>query len=170
VRRAARTSAAVVITFPASPGSSTPTIACPSGERRRAACRSSFAQSPRGCARASPTDAPRRAAPCACPAPSSSTSRGSAPRRRAATRDLSRTGIGLVAPAVRIGERYLTDSPLRLVLEHPTGPLELTAAPVRYERLEDDGGEERGYVIGLRITSMSDADRARYERHLNQLR
>ena len=90
-----------------------------------------------------------------------------APRIEAFTRDLSRTGIGLVAPAVRIGERYLTDSPLRLVLEHPTGPLELTAEPVRYEQLEE-GAEERGYLIGLRITSMSDADRARYERHLGE--
>ena len=90
------------------------------------------------------------------------------PRLEAFTRDLSRTGIGLVAPAVRVGERYLTDSPLRLVLEHPTGPLELTAASVRYEQLDETGGE-RGYLFGLRITSMSDADRARYERHLEQL-
>ena len=90
------------------------------------------------------------------------------PRLEAFTRDLSRSGIGLVAPAIRVGERYLTDSPLRLVLEHPTGPLELTAAAVRYEQLEDDAGE-RGYLIGLRITSMSDADRDRYERHLSQL-
>ncbi len=90
-----------------------------------------------------------------------------APRLEAFTRDLSSTGIGLVAPAVRVGERYLTDSPLRLVLEHPTGPLELTAAAVRYEQL-DETGDERGYLFGLRITSMSDADRARYERHLQE--
>ena len=89
------------------------------------------------------------------------------PSLAAFTRDLSRTGIGLVAPAIRIGERYLTDSPLRLVLELPTGPLELTAASVRYEQLDETDGE-RGYLIGLRITSMSDADRALYERHLDQ--
>jgi len=91
------------------------------------------------------------------------------PRLEAFTRDLSRSGIGLVAPAIRVGERYLTDSALRLVLEHPTGPLELTAAAVRYEQLDESGGE-RGYLIGLRITSMSDADRDRYERHLDELR
>jgi PilZ domain len=91
-----------------------------------------------------------------------------APRLEAFTRDLSRTGIGLVAPAVRIGERYLTDSPLRLVLEHPTGPLELFAAAVRYEQLDETEGE-RGYLIGLRISAMSDADRARYERHLKEV-
>ena len=88
-----------------------------------------------------------------------------APRLEASTRDLSSTGIGLVAPAVRIGERYLTDSALRLVIEHPTGPLELTASAVRHEQLEDAAGEH-GFLIGLRITSMSDADRDRYERHL----
>lgn len=90
-----------------------------------------------------------------------------AARLEAFTRDLSRSGVGLVAPAVRIGERYLTDSPLRLVLEHPTGPLELFASAVRYEQLDETEGE-RGYLIGLRITSMSDPDRARYERHLEE--
>jgi hypothetical protein len=89
------------------------------------------------------------------------------PRLEAYTRDLSRTGVGLVAPAVRVGERYLTDSVLRLVIEHPTGPLEMLAAPVRYEQLDPEG-DERGYVIGLRITSMGEADRARYERHLEE--
>ena len=89
------------------------------------------------------------------------------PRLEAFTRDLSRTGIGLVAPAVRVGERYLTDSALRLVLEHPAGPLELTAASVRYEQLDERDGEH-GYLIGLRITSMSDADRARYELYLEE--
>lgn len=91
-----------------------------------------------------------------------------APRLEAFTRDLSRTGVGLVAPAVRIGERYLTDSPLRLVLEHPTGPLELFAAAVRYEQLDDATAGGRGYLIGLRITAMSDADRVRYEQQLQE--
>lgn len=89
------------------------------------------------------------------------------PRLEAFTRDLSRTGIGLVAPAIRVGERYLTYSAIRLVLEHPTGPLELTAAAVRYEQLDDTAGE-RGYLIGLRITSMGDDDRARYEQRLDE--
>lgn len=90
------------------------------------------------------------------------------PHLEAFTRDLSRTGIAVVAPAIRVGERYLTDSVLRVVLEHPTGPLELTAAPARYEQLDETDGE-RGYLIGLRITAMDDADRARYERHLKEL-
>jgi len=92
-----------------------------------------------------------------------------APHVEAYTRDLSLTGLALVVPAIRIGERYLTDTPLRLVLQHPTGPLELTAQPVRYEQLSADAGE-RGYLLGLRITEMAPADRARFEKHLRQLR
>ena len=119
--------------------------------------------------------APRRnlRLPCAVfihdPRPGVAAPGARAPRLEAFTRDLSRTGVGLVAPAVRIGERYLTDSPLRLVLEHPTGPLELFASPVRYEQLDETAGE-RGYLIGLSITSVSDADRARYERYLDEHR
>ena len=85
------------------------------------------------------------------------------------TRDLSLTGLALVVPAIRIGERYLTDAPLRVLVQHPTGPLELTAQPVRYEQLPSDA-DERGYLLGLRITEMADADRARFEAHLRQQR
>jgi PilZ domain len=85
------------------------------------------------------------------------------------TRDLSQTGLALVVPSVRVGERYLTESPLRLRLEHPTGPLEIVVAPVRYEQLEPED-EDEGFLIGVRITSISDADRARYDEYLDQLR
>jgi hypothetical protein len=86
------------------------------------------------------------------------------------TRDLSATGLALVLPAVRVGDRYLTGAGLRLrvTLEHPTGPLELLAAPVRHEQLERDE-PETGFLIGVRITELAPADRARYEAHLAQL-
>jgi hypothetical protein len=84
------------------------------------------------------------------------------------TRDLSLTGLALVVPAIRVGGRYLPDTPLRLLIDHPTGPLELTAQPVRYEQLAPEG-EERGFLLGLRITEMADEDRARFESHLAQL-
>ncbi|HEX8181818.1 MAG TPA: PilZ domain-containing protein [Pyrinomonadaceae bacterium] len=83
------------------------------------------------------------------------------------TRDLSATGLALILPAVRVGDRYLTgtDVTLRVVLEHPTGPLELLATPVRHEQLgpEDD---EQGFLIGVRIKEMNAAARARYDAHL----
>ena len=90
-----------------------------------------------------------------------------APHLDGVTRDMSVSGLALIVPAVRIGERYLTGPgiTLRIVLEHPTGPLELLAAPVRYEQL-DETETEKGFLIGARITEMSAEDRARYEAHL----
>jgi hypothetical protein len=84
------------------------------------------------------------------------------------TRDLSATGLALVAPAIRINDRYLTDSTLLLRLEHPAGTIELIVKSVRYERLAPEG-EEDGYLIGVRIVEMSGEDRARYEAHLRAL-
>ena len=92
-----------------------------------------------------------------------------APHLDAHTRDLSLTGLALVVPAIRIGERYLTDTPLRVLVQHPTGPLEFTAHAVRYEQLPPDAGAH-GYLLGLHITAMDDADRARFEELLRGLR
>ena len=90
-----------------------------------------------------------------------------APKLEGLTRDLSANGLALVVPAIRLGERYLTgpDVTLRILLEHPTGPLELLATPVRYEQLGAEA-TEKGFLIGARITEMSAEDRARYEAHL----
>ena len=86
------------------------------------------------------------------------------------TRDISASGLSLIMPAVRVGERYLTGAgvTLRIRLEHPSGPLELLATPVHYDQL---GGEEadRGFLIGVRIAAMDETDRARYLAHLKQL-
>jgi len=86
------------------------------------------------------------------------------------TRDISSTGLSLVLPAVRIGDRYLAGEGqlLRVRLEHPTGPLELIARPARYERL-DDGDADIGYEIGVHIIEVADEDRARLIEHLRQL-
>src|ERR1044072_2104745 len=65
------------------------------------------------------------------------------------TLDVSATGLGLVVPAIRIGEHYLAgdDRKLHIKLELPGGAVELRVATVRYESLDD----EAGYVIGARI-------------------
>jgi hypothetical protein len=93
-----------------------------------------------------------------------------APRLDGTTRDISASGLALILPAVRIGERYLTgtDATLHIVLEHPTGPLELLATPVRYEQLDADA-TDKGYLIGVQIKEMSAEARARYETHLRSL-
>src|SRR6185312_361222 len=65
------------------------------------------------------------------------------------TLDVSRTGVALIVPAIRIGEHYLAgaDRKLHVRLELPTGPVEMKVATVRYESLEESG-EETGYLIG----------------------
>jgi hypothetical protein len=86
------------------------------------------------------------------------------------TRDLSGSGLTLLLPAVRAGDRYLTDASgyLGLRLETPGGPLCLLAAPARFEQLEAEE-EGYGYLLGVRIIKMRDGDRARYLAYLNSL-
>lgn len=87
------------------------------------------------------------------------------------TRDLSEDGLAIIVPSLSVGGRYLTDADctLRVVLlELPTGPVDIYAVPVRYEQLGGDGAET-GHLIGLRITTMSDADRVRYIHFLGTL-
>lgn len=75
------------------------------------------------------------------------------------TRDISANGLGLIMPAIRIGDRYLAGENCRLAisLELPEGPIQLIAASERYEPLEEP--VEIGFLIGVRITSISDEDR-----------
>ena len=88
------------------------------------------------------------------------------------TCDLSATGLGLVLPAIRIGERYLTGEGRRITvaLELPGRTLTLRAAPVRYERLDEESAPTAGYLIGAHITDISDEDRAYFEEYLHGLR
>src|SRR5215213_3324639 len=80
------------------------------------------------------------------------------------TLDVSITGLGLIVPAIRIGEHYLAgaDRKLHVKLELPSGPVEMKVVTVRYENLEDDSG----YLIGARILEMSDSDRVSFESHV----
>ena len=86
------------------------------------------------------------------------------------TLDVSRTGLALIVPAIRIGEHYLAgaDRKLHVKLELPTGPVEMKVGTVRYESLEETS-EETGYLIGARIVEMSDQHRATYESYLTRL-
>lgn len=86
------------------------------------------------------------------------------------TRNLSETGMALIVPGIRRGDHHLAARNRRLliVLELPTGPIRLQAAPIRYERL-NHSHNERGYLIGVRIISLSDDDRIRFLKYLNRL-
>jgi PilZ domain len=86
------------------------------------------------------------------------------------TLDVSTSGLALIVPVIRVGEHYLAgeDHALQIMLELPTGKVELSARPVRYERLDEDESET-GYLIGVNIAEMNDADRARYEEYVATL-
>ena len=86
------------------------------------------------------------------------------------TRDLSKTGLSIIIPSLRINGRYLNseDCSLRIVLpELPAA--EIYATPVRYAQLEQSG-RDASYFIALRITKMSETDRTRYETYLRSLK
>jgi hypothetical protein len=92
------------------------------------------------------------------------------PRLDGHTLDVSSTGLALIVPAIRIGEHYLAgdERKLHVKLALPTGPVEMKVATVRYESLEESG-EESGYLIGARISEMSDQDRATYNSYIAKL-
>jgi hypothetical protein len=86
------------------------------------------------------------------------------------TRDVSEDGLGLILPAIRIGDRYLVgqDQALSVILKLPAGNARIYASPARYERLEE-GQPDRGYLVGVRITSMDEKDRALFNEYLQSL-
>lgn len=91
-------------------------------------------------------------------------------RLRCRTRDLSETGIGLETPAIYLGYACVVDEgrPLLLELELPAGRVEMLTTAAHYLRL-DRAGQEASYLIGLRITEMSDAARALFDTYLHTL-
>jgi len=93
-----------------------------------------------------------------------------APHLEGVTHDISATGLGLVVPAIRINDRYLSapDQTLRLLLQYPGATMEMHVIAVRYEQLDRDGASG-GYLIGVRITWMSEADRTRFDKYLKEL-
>lgn len=86
------------------------------------------------------------------------------------TRDISASGLSLVVPGlhVRDAELFGTQNSLRLTLSLPTGIVDIEATPVRYEWL-DDKSEQKSYLIGARITQISDDERSRFNEYLSAL-
>jgi hypothetical protein len=103
------------------------------------------------------------------------------------THDISANSISLIGPLIRFGYRYLMgrDHTLHIVLDLPSGPVELEASPVRYVQLEagatdagfimsgddaaDDDPAEICCLIGVLITAMGEVDRALYDEYLSGL-
>jgi guanyl-specific ribonuclease Sa len=82
------------------------------------------------------------------------------------TVNISAHGLAVVLHAQNIEEQYLEggDGSMSIELDLPNGlSLEIQATPVRYEKRDD------GYLIGARISEMSDRDRELYEEYLREI-
>ena len=86
------------------------------------------------------------------------------------TRDLSESGVGIVAGSIYLGYTCIVDEgrALAVTVELPAGTVSMEATPAHYLRL-DSGVGEASYLIGLRITSMSEEHRALYLAQLEAL-
>ena len=82
------------------------------------------------------------------------------------TVNISADGLGVVLHAQNIDEQYLlgAEGSMAIELDLPNGlSLEIQATPVRYEKLEE------GYLIGARISEMSERNRGLFEEYLQEL-
>jgi hypothetical protein len=87
------------------------------------------------------------------------------------TRNLSDTGFALIVPSLRLGTNKLDEgnSTLRLMLDLPTGTVEIHVVPVRSHSLSEND-KDTGYIIGAKITYQSDDARTRLVKFLRGLR
>lgn len=82
------------------------------------------------------------------------------------TVNISEGGLAVVLHAQNIDEEYLlgAEGSMAIELDLPNGlAIEIHATPVRYEKLEE------GYLIGARISQMSERDRELFEEYLDEI-
>lgn len=86
------------------------------------------------------------------------------------TFDVSAHSLALIVPKITLDEHHLVgeNRNFNVKLELPDGPLEMKAAPVRYERLEEHRGDT-GYLIAVKVVGMSDVDRTRFADYIATL-
>jgi c-di-GMP-binding flagellar brake protein YcgR len=86
------------------------------------------------------------------------------------TRDVSESGLGLVANSIYLGYTCVVDEGRALVvtLELPAGHVEMEATAAHYVRL-DDAARDATYLIGLRISNIAEDQRALYRAFLETL-
>lgn len=87
------------------------------------------------------------------------------------TRDVSESGVGVVANSIYLGYTCVVDEgrALLVTLELPAGPIPVEATAMHYTRLDAGGRDAATYLIGLRINAMSDEALAAYRRYLEEL-
>jgi hypothetical protein len=82
------------------------------------------------------------------------------------TVDISALGLAVVLHAQNIDEQYLlgSEGSMAIELDLPNGlSIEIQATPVRYQKLDE------GYLIGARISEMTERDRELYLEYLGEL-
>ena len=82
------------------------------------------------------------------------------------TLNVSTHGLAVVLHAQNIDEQYLAggEGSMAIELDLPNGmSIEIHATPVRYEKLDE------GYLIGARISEMSERNRAVFEEYLQEI-
>jgi len=82
------------------------------------------------------------------------------------TLNISAHGLAIVLHAQNIDEQYLlgTEGSMAIELDLPNGlSIEFSATPVRYEKLDE------GYLIGARISEMSERNRESFEAYLREI-
>jgi PilZ domain len=82
------------------------------------------------------------------------------------TLDISAHGLAVMLHAQNIDEQYLLgrEGSMAIELDLPNGlSIEIQATPVRYEKLAE------GYVLGARISEISDRNREMFEEYLQEL-
>ncbi|MBX3292188.1 MAG: PilZ domain-containing protein [Acidobacteria bacterium] len=85
------------------------------------------------------------------------------------TIDMSRTGLAISTPVIRLKEKYLVGQERKLTIEIslPTGKVQFGAIGKRYEKIGSDVNDER-FLVGVHILSCSDADREAYTMFLRK--
>jgi len=86
-------------------------------------------------------------------------------------RDISKSGLSLVVPSLRFGNRCLISGhyPLRVTVQLPSGLANIQVTPVRYDRLKEEN-LARSYVIGARITQITEPDRKHLIQYIQQVK
>jgi hypothetical protein len=82
------------------------------------------------------------------------------------TENISEAGLAVMLYAQNIDEQYLlgAEGSMAIELDLPNGlSIEIQATPVRYEKRDE------GYLIGARISEMSERDRGLFLEYLSEL-
>jgi c-di-GMP-binding flagellar brake protein YcgR len=83
------------------------------------------------------------------------------------TVDISRTGIAILVPSIRVKEKYLVgqDRNLNIEIDLPNGKVYMRAIGRRYEKVGLHVSTER-FLVGLHIASLTGTDKETYETFL----